>query len=238
MCSCKPTPSHLSSIKTDLLPITQTLAEVDSVNNYILPYRDRINEVLDSTLAYAPKTITKNDGAYNSAAGNMMADMVLVQAAPIFTSRTGHKIDFVMLNHGGIRAIISKGKVTARTAYEVMPFENNIEVVEMSGTKVEQLIDYLIHSGRAHPISGIQVILNKTGGLKSVQIQGKTFDPRRNYFVATIDYLVLGGDHMDFFKNAISITQIDYLLRNALIDYFKKVDTLSPEVDDRFYMMK
>lgn len=238
VCSCKPSPFHLLSIEAKLLPITPTIAEVDSIENYVIPYRTRIDEVLDSTLAYAPKTISKNDGTYNASAGNMMADMVLAQAGPIFTSRTGHKIDFVMLNHGGIRAIISKGRVTARTAYEVMPFENSIEVVELSGNSVKKLIHYLINSGLPHPISGMQVILDKADRLKSVQIQGKPFDHSRNYYVATTDYLILGGDQMNFFKHGISITHIDYLLRNALIDYFKKVDTLSPKIDDRFYKMK
>ena len=42
---------------------------------------------------------------------------------------------------------------------------------------------------------------------------------------------------MGFFKNMIDATDTEYLIRNAMIDYFKKVDTLNPVVDDRFYKL-
>ena len=41
-------------------------------------------------------------------------------------------------------------------------------------------------------------------------------------------------DRMDFFKKADTIYNTDYKIRNALIDYFNKVDTISPKIDNRF----
>jgi len=43
---------------------------------------------------------------------------------------------------------------------------------------------------------------------------------------------------MGFFKNRTSITNLDYLVRNAIIDYFKKVDTITATVDNRFIQLK
>ena len=235
--SCKEAPQRLDKIIAKQIPLDSTITPNDSINKYISPYRDRINEVLDSTLAYAPKTLTKTDGIYNTSAGNLMADIVFSESNPIFKARRGKALDFVLLNHGGIRSIISTGNVTARTAYEVMPFENSIVVVELSGTSVMEMIDFLIQSKRAHPIAGLQIILDKNDQLKSLKIQGKPFDENRTYFVATSDYLVTGGDNMGFFKNMLSATETDYLIRNAIIDYFKKVDTLNAVVDNRFYKL-
>jgi len=215
-----------------------TFKEVTSVKDFIEPYRIRVNQMLDSTLAYAPAKISKMDGAYNTTAGNLMADIMLSETNPIFKKRTGKDIDFVLMNHGGIRAIISKGKVSARTAYEVMPFENNISVVELDGKSVLQMITYIVQSKRAHPLSGIQVILNKDDSIKTLKIRGKPFDVEQHYYVATSDYLVSGGDDMVFFKNALSVTETDYKIRNAMIDYFSKVDTLVPTIDDRFYKIE
>jgi 2',3'-cyclic-nucleotide 2'-phosphodiesterase (5'-nucleotidase family) len=235
--SCKQPPSNLSNINAKQLPVDSSLVKVDSIESYVLPYRKRINEVLDSTLAYATKMITKQDGAYNTSAGNLMADIILSEANAIFKSRKGKNIDFVLLNHGGIRSIISKGKVSARTAYEVMPFENSIIVVELSGKSVLEMVDFLIRTKRAHPIAGMQIVINKKDQLQSLRIQGKPFDEKKNYYVATSNYLVTGGDNMGFFKNMIDATDTEYLIRNAMIDYFKKVDTLNPVVDDRFYKL-
>ncbi|WP_373517669.1 5'-nucleotidase C-terminal domain-containing protein [Pricia sp.] len=210
----------------------------DSIENFVSPYRKRIDAVLDSALAYAPLTISKTDGTYNTPAGNLLADIVLSEGGPIFKSRTGESIDFVLLNHGGIRSIIPKGKVTARSAYEVMPFENSIVVAKLSGKSVQKLVLYLRDFGQPHPISGLQVVLNRENGIASVRIQGKPLDDNRSYNVATSDYLLNGGDTMVFFKDAEKTTKIDYKIRNAMIDYFNKVDTIAPVMDDRYYRME
>jgi 2',3'-cyclic-nucleotide 2'-phosphodiesterase (5'-nucleotidase family) len=234
--SCKQDYKTLKKIEGKQISIDSTHIQKASIEEFVSPYRRRINEVLDSTLAYAPKTITKTDGEFNTSAGNLMADIVLSEANPIFKSRTGKEIDFVLLNHGGIRSIISAGNVSARNAFEVMPFENNIVVAEIKGKDVLEMVSFLIKSGRAHPIAGMQIVLDKSKKLRYTKINGKFLHPESTYNVATSDYLVSGGDNMGFFKNNTSVTDTDYLIRNAMIDYFKKIDTLAPKVDNRFYM--
>jgi 2',3'-cyclic-nucleotide 2'-phosphodiesterase (5'-nucleotidase family) len=236
--SCKKDPVALTKIKGEQISIDSTYAKSEAIESYISPYRNRINAILDSTLAYAPNKITKSDGIYNTSAGNLLADIVLSEANPIYKLRTGRDIDFVLLNHGGIRSILSAGPVSARHAFEVMPFENAIVVAELNGLDVIEMISFLVNSGRAHPISGLQIVLDKYKKLKFAKVNGIHIDINRKYYVATSDYLVSGGDQMGFFKNNTNIIDTDYLIRNAMIDYFKKVDTLAPVVDERFYIEK
>lgn len=236
--SCNETPKTLTKAAATQLKIDAHHKSVDSINAFILPYHHHVESVLDSTLSFAPYTITKNDHPYNSTAGNLMADIVMAQANPIFKKQTGLPIDFVLLNHGGIRSIISKGRVTTNTAYEVMPFENQIVVAHLKGETVLKLVDYLIASNRAHPISGIQLVLNKDNTLHSFLIKGQPLDLKKTYQVATSDYLINGGDRMTFFKEALSYQELNYKIRNAMIDYFSKVDTLTPKIDSRYYKLK
>lgn len=232
--SCRERPLSLSEIRATQLEIEESIGTSDSMEAFISPYRKHVSNVLNAPLAYAPKSISKNDGRYNSSAGNLMADILMEQASPIFKNRTGNEIDFVVLNHGGIRSVISEGVVNSRTAYEVMPFENNIVVVEMRGKSIRELVSHLTQANKPHPISGIQIVLDKDEELVSVNIGGKPFDENRSYFVATSDYLLSGGNNMNFFKEGLNVTDIQYLVRNAMIDYFKEKDTLFAEVDDRF----
>jgi len=143
---CKEYPVRISEELGRQLPITDSLKGVDSLEAFIAPYRKRLDEVLDSTLAYAPYIISKTDGTYNTTAGNLLADIVFQEANPIFRMRTGKSIDFVLLNHGGIRSIISPGPVSARTAYQVMPFDNSIVVAELNGKTVRDLVAFLIQA--------------------------------------------------------------------------------------------
>ncbi len=236
--SCKENPVSIQQVKGKQIAINQSLQAVDSIENTIEPYRDRLTAVMDSVLTFSPNTYTKEDGKLNTSAGNLLADLILVQSNKVFKMRTGKEVDFVVLNHGGIRSIISKGDVTVRNAFEVMPFENYIAVVEIQGRAVRNLISFLIESNRAHPIAGLQIKIDDEKKLVEVTINGAPFDENRKYYVATSDYLVQGGDNMGFFKNADTAIVIDYLVRNAMIDYFGKVDTLNAQVDDRFIQLR
>ena len=163
-----------------------------------------------------------------------MADAVLQECNPVFNSRTGKNIDMVLLNHGGIRSILSKGNVTTRTAYQIMPFENSVVVVELKGAVIKELISYLQKAKRAHPISGLKLKLDNDYNLISATINNLPIENDKSYFVATNDYLYSGGDRMTFFKKNESLDILNYKIRNVLIDYFAKQDTLKPTIDDRF----
>lgn len=235
--SCK-TNSHLYKIEGQKISITDSLQSVAEIEAFVKPYRDYINKDLDSVLAYSVDTYSKSDGELNTALGNLMADVVYDQANPVFKSRTGNDIDFVLINHGGIRSILSKGDVTTRTAFSLMPFENSIVVAKLNGSQVQDLLNYLAEAKRAHPISKLQITLDKNGEIAKTSIKGKPIDFNAEYYVATNDYLYNGGDGMTFFKSENNVTVLDYKIRNALIDHFKKVDTISPVMDDRFIQIK
>ncbi|WP_251795746.1 MULTISPECIES: 5'-nucleotidase C-terminal domain-containing protein [unclassified Arenibacter] len=235
---CTESVPKLKSIEGERIQINYSSSSKDSIENVIGPYRNRINQILDSVLAYAPMAISKTDDGLNSPAGNLMADIVMQEVNPVFTARTGKQIDFVLLNFGSIRSVISPGNITERTAYEIMPFENSVVIAELDGKAIRALVSFLIKSGVPHPIAGIQIIVDKNKSLQAVNIQGKPFDENRTYYVATSNYLVTGGDNMDFLKGYISLTDSDYLIRNTLIDHFKKIDTLTAATDDRFVQIK
>lgn len=235
--SCKQE-NNLYKIEGKQITISDSLETNPDIEAFIKPYREHVEKDLDSVLSYAVNTYSKTDGEFNTAIGNLMADAVYEEANPIFKNRTGHDIDIVLLNHGGIRSIISKGNVTTKTAYEVMPFENAVVVVELKGQQVQEMINYLAKAKRAHPISGIKLVLDKDFKVKSATIKSEPIDMNKTYFVATNDYLYLGGDNMSFLKTNDSLYTIDYKIRNVLIDYFKKKDTLNPKIDDRFIQIK
>lgn len=237
--SCQQKDPKLQEIHGKEIGIVDSIPEVDSIKNFITPYRTHIDEVLDTPLAYAPKALTKSDGALNTSIGNFIADLTYEVSNPIFEKRTGKSIDFVLLNHGGIRSIISKGVVSRRTAYEVMPFENKVLILEIDGKTLIELLEYLAESKTAHPISNqLQLELKANGEIANATVNNQAVDVAKNYYVATSDFLANGGDHMDFFKNAISTTDLEYMLRNEIIDYFTKVDTIKASVDQRFTKLK
>ena len=110
---------------------------------------------MSTVLAQNPADLVKdrNEKALNTAIGNFMADATFEIVNPLYKKRTGKDIDFVMLNWGGIRSDLPKGDVTVGSVYDIMPFENKVVVLTMSGEKVQELLNYLIKERKPHPLS-------------------------------------------------------------------------------------
>ncbi|WP_242205043.1 5'-nucleotidase C-terminal domain-containing protein [Aestuariivivens insulae] len=236
--SCKEEPYNLTRIEGKRIEINDSISPKQDIETFIEPYKNHIEKDLDSVIAYAMDTYTKSNGELNTAIGNFMVDVVYEQANPIFNSRAGKDIDMVLLNHGGIRSIIPKGNLRIRNVFELMPFENKIVVVALKGKQIDSMITYLSKAKRAHPFSKLKLTLDKNFEPISASIKGKTIDVNKTYYVATSDYLYNNGDNMRFFRPNDSLYDLNYKIRNALIDYLKKVDTINPVIDDRFIQIK
>ncbi|HSD13693.1 MAG TPA: 5'-nucleotidase [Flavobacterium sp.] len=225
--SCGGNKYYNSKIEGKQIGVTAQVGEVATIDSFIKPYREHIKKELDNVLAYAPETLDKSKGEWQTTIGNLMADITVEMVNPVFLSREKKNIDICLLNHGGIRSILPKGNVTTRTAYEIMPFDNSVVVVELKGTQIREMADYIMKERKPHPLNGLKIVADKNNlSVKSLTVNEKPLEDDKIYYVATSDYLSGGGDNMNFFKKTEKIYDMDYKLRNLIIDYFKKVDTI------------
>jgi 2',3'-cyclic-nucleotide 2'-phosphodiesterase (5'-nucleotidase family) len=232
--SCANQKVYVSKVEGKQIGITSANSENAEIEKYIKPYRENIDKDMNEVLAFAPETLEKSKGEWQTAIGSLQADITLAVADKVFKIREKKSVDICLLNHGGIRAIIPKGNVTTRTAFELMPFENNLVVVALKGEQIVEMVNYIIAEKKPHPLSGMVIVLNKDmKSYKSISIQGKSLDLNKIYYVATNDYLYNGGDSMFFFKKGTAFYDLDYKLRNVWIDYFKEVDTVQAPTNQR-----
>ncbi|WP_317045843.1 5'-nucleotidase [Flavobacterium pallidum] len=233
MAGCSQQKQYVTRIEGKQIGITAAQPETNSIESFIKPYREHIDEDLSAVLAYSPETLEKSKGEWQTNIGNFMADVTLKKARPVFEQREKKQVDICLLNHGGIRAMIPKGNVTARTAYEVMPFENSLIIIALKGEQLQEIAAYIIKEKKPHPLSGLTFTIAKDGSARKILVNGKPLVTDNIYYVATSDYLSNGGDNMAFFKKAVASYDMDYKLRNILIDYFKETDTLEVNHDKR-----
>lgn len=229
--SCSKQNYYVTKIEGKRIPITEKENQVPQIENFIKPYREHINKDLDSILAYCPETLDKSTGKWQSTIGNLMADVTLMRGNTVFQVREKKNIDICLLNSGGIRSILPRGNVTARTAFEIMPFENSLVVIALKGEQILEMVDFFVAEKKAHPLAGVTFTIGKNNLPKDILVQGKPVEKEAIYYVGTNDYLSNGGDNMNFFKKGIQKFDLEYKLRNILIDYFKAVDTI-PVIND------
>ena len=87
-----------------------------------------------------------------------------------------------------------------------MPFENSVVVVPLKGSVVMEMTTYLQEFKKAHPISGLELVLNPDNNYQKILVGGQAVDPEKTYYIATNDYLYNGGDRMYFLKKVILST--------------------------------
>nr|HRM13946.1 DUF5929 domain-containing protein [Flavobacterium sp.] len=201
--SCSKQNYYVTKIEGKRIPITEKEYQVPEIENFIKPYREHINKDLDSVLAYCPQTLDKSSGKWQTTIGNLMADVTLMRGNLVFQAREKKNIDICLLNSGGIRSILPKGNVTARNAFEIMPFENSLVIIALKGEQILEMVDYFIAEKKPHPLAGITFAIDKDNVAKNILVQGKPIQKETIYYVGTNDYLSNGGDNMDFFKKGI-----------------------------------
>lgn len=230
--ACKKTERTLTKITAKNIAVDSTLVASPAIESVIKPYKDKLVGEMERVLTYTAIDLTKQSTQMQSTLGNLMADLCVEMANPIFKEKTNTVIDFAMFNSGGLRASIAAGNVTKEGAFKLMPFDNELVVVALTGDKVKELVNYFISNESAHPLSKSITLLIKENGY-ALKIDGETFDTKKTYTVLTSDYLQTGGDGMVFFENPEKLTNLNYKVRDAIIDYFEKTDTLKVSIDYR-----
>lgn len=228
--------NYVSKVEGRQINVSGNETAKPEIEAFVKPYREKLDKEMNTVLAFALVTLDKSQGKWQTTIGSLQADITLEAANKIFKSREKRSVDVCLLNHGGIRAIIPQGDVTTRTAFELMPFENNLVVVALKGAQIEEMVSYIIKEKKPHPLSGMSFVIAKDGSFKSILIQGKPLDNNKIYYVATNDYLYNGGDSMNFFKKGTAVYDLDYKLRNIWIDYFQKVDTIDVPQNQRIIL--
>ncbi len=217
----------IATIEGKQINVNETSGNVGLFNAFTMPYKNRIDKEMDDVLATCPETLDKSKGnLFQSNIGDLIADLTLLKTIPVFKKRENLDIDMCILNHGGIRSILPAGNVTTGTAFQIMPFENTTVVVALKGEQILEFIDYFITGKKPHPTSGITFELDANNKPSKIMIREMPFDVQKTYYVVTSEYLSSGGDSMNFFKKGTKIYDLDYKLRNILLDYFKDVDVI------------
>lgn len=223
--SCGATHWAVTQKNGDILPITADYGSQTELDSLIAPYKSYLDKEMAQVLTFAPKTYDKN-GKISCSVGELFAHAAFESTHKAFALRYHKTLDGIFLNIGGVRSILPEGQVTMRNAFELMPFENSVCVVPMQKKDIENMVQFFIDDKKAHPVKGISFQYNaaKTGAT-AIWVNGQPLTDR-TYYIATNDYLYNGGDRMTFFKAAGEKMELDYKLRNALIDYFQSVTEL------------
>jgi 2',3'-cyclic-nucleotide 2'-phosphodiesterase (5'-nucleotidase family) len=189
--------------------------QVDSSAYYtILPYKQNMDKTMTEVIGFVETPLTKEQPEGNL--GDFVCDLLFKQCKK-YAGKDSSLINGVILNNGGLRTSIPEGNLTVGKVFELMPFDNELTLVEMTGEKTNDMLNYIAAAGGL-PIAGIRMEISG-GKAKNVIINGVPFDINKHYYFISSEYLTSGGDKMDFFKGAVKNTLLKKLIRDAILEY-------------------
>lgn len=220
--ACQPN-MNLVDIKTqENIVIGQEIEDKKEFVKLIAPYKEKLDDRMNQKISHT--MIELNRMGDNSNLGALLSDYLLEGANDWAVKNKMPKVDAAILNIGGIRNNISEGDILVRNIFEVMPFENEMVIVKMKGEDIQGIFDYYEKYQKNNPVAQLNIIV-KDGKLVEGLINGERPQIGKTYYIATSDYLAMGGDSMYFFEKG-EIIKTDVILRNLFLEYFRK----NPEV--------
>lgn len=199
---CK-TKGPLTALPTTNIAIDSTIVESEKMKSIIEPYKQNMAAAMDEVIGFSPAFLEKKKPS--SILGSFMAEAVYQSA-----SATGERIDFCLLNYGGIRSTLDSGEITVGEVFQIMPFENEITILTLSKVQLDTLFK-IIEDKDGEPFANhlwkdqtAYHVLNRTA-----------------YRVATNDYMANGGDNYSILSQALERIDTGIKVRDALITFVK-----------------
>ena len=204
--------------------------------DFVAPYKAKVDSLIGPVLGSS--SIFMNADRPESLLSNWAADVLLAASK----RAEGRKAaDFSVVNIGGLRNSMPKGVITIGDIMEIAPFENKLVVLTLSGTKVMELFQQFAILGGEGVSHGVELVYSAEGKLLSAKLNGKPINTKKNYRVATLDYLAEGNDNMKAFKDHIRYEESGLAVRDIYMDFIrqqtKKGKQLTSCIEGRIIIM-
>lgn len=189
-------------------------------------YRKKVGEKLDIVIGKS-KMALDNKGI-ETLLGNWQTDMI----------RSLTKSDLAFQNVGGIRADLPEGPLTLRHLYLLSPFDNTIVTMRLTGAQIKGILEQSVSGPQGIlQVSGVKMSFDKSkpkGEMVSeVTVNGEPLDPKKNYKVATNNFVAAGGDGFVTFKDGKNIEDTRMTLRDLEVEFIKKHSPISSKIEGR-----
>ncbi|MBL7716468.1 MAG: bifunctional metallophosphatase/5'-nucleotidase [Bdellovibrionales bacterium] len=195
-------------------------------------------EALKKTVVGHADRAIEHSRTTEAALGNLVTDAML----------SATQADVALVNPGGLRAPIGSGDITYGDVFQTLPFENSVSLLDVSGKELNRILQVAESGARGlFPIAGMQVDLvdlkhevagkdlDKNGKVEPwevdrlIRIKDRSGNPikdQKRYKLATIDFLVQGGDNMGWAFNQVPKDKVTMnhsgFIRDVVIEYLKK----------------
>src|SRR5690606_27579972 len=130
------------------------------------PYRKRLSEEMSRVLCINATPLSRPTPGVESPLANFFADAMLHAA-----QKEDPETVLAFGTNGALRSSLPAGEITVGHLYELMPFDNQMVILELSGEQVLKLASFIV-SSKGQAVAGMRLTQNNSR-LTRVEIGGQ-----------------------------------------------------------------
>jgi 2',3'-cyclic-nucleotide 2'-phosphodiesterase (5'-nucleotidase family) len=219
--------------------IDASIPDDPPVNKMLAVYSPRVREL--EVVIGKLKGDLKKSSTGSGSLGNFVADGMRAQAS----LKTGKPVVVALMNSGGMRRnSIAEGELKARDIFELLPFENALITVDLTGEQLIRLLQIIVvgHEAQSGARITYKTKADKSSEMESARLRDpngeREIDPNATYTITTIDYLYRVGGRYAVLQQGKNMKELGITLRDAIINYVKSETAagreIKPHLDGRF----
>ncbi|HWQ22014.1 MAG TPA: 5'-nucleotidase C-terminal domain-containing protein, partial [Clostridia bacterium] len=228
------------SVSYELVPTVTSVAEDPAVKAIVDGYNNQLTAKLSVVIGKALVALNGERADVRTKEtnlGNYVTDWMRIS--------TGADIAF--MGGGSIRVTVPAGDVTVGNVYAVLPFDNFLEVLEITGSTLKACLEnsvsaYPAQLGAFAQISGFSFSFDpsKKAGSRVVSItkDGNPMDMDATYKLAVQDYNAIGGDGYSMLVGAKVVYKSSEWNRDGMVAYIMAHPEINPTVEGRITVVK
>ncbi|MBF0300291.1 MAG: bifunctional metallophosphatase/5'-nucleotidase, partial [Oligoflexia bacterium] len=210
------------------------------INSKRLIPDDKIASIINSNMQLLEKKVLERKIGYSlvdmtyetvkeGVFGNFVCDIVLGET----------NADMVFINSGTLRGF-NKGYITVNKLSQSIPYTNNIYTLKLKGDIIKNILEQSFENYKERGIlqlAGVRLKydLEAPAGkrVSDIKISGNDLDLNKYYNVATIEFLINGGDGYNLFKRGEEVKKLNITLNKVVFDYIKDQENVMSHIDSR-----
>lgn len=156
------------------------------------------------------------EGRPESELSNLIIDLIMAEVQEV----TGKPVHIGILNFGGIRADLPAGNILMDDVESMLPFINYLVYVEHKGSKIREILESMAPR-RFQVLGGVKIVV-ENNQIASIEIGGEPLDDDKVYGMATISFLLNGGDGLNLAQDALVVEKLDAIVNEPVMKHIRK----------------
>lgn len=228
-CEATPSPAKPATgapvktgVRSGQTVIDAKIPDDDAIEKLLAPYSGKVR-ALNVVIGKLEHPLKKE-----SVGGGSLGGFVTEGMRWYAKTKLDQPIALTIMNAGGLRKNdIAPGELRAADIFELLPFENALIAVDLTGADLLKLLPALVRDAQ----SGARLRYKWNDQNRPEFISGKLvdengreqeIDPRKIYTVVTLDYLMkLGSGSYAMLQEAKHSTPLNITIRDAIMEYVK-----------------